>query len=57
MERVLKNPDAILILLGLTITLLAILLPLNIGAQTVFGGLGLCTLIIGIIVHKILAET
>ncbi|MCW4002700.1 MAG: hypothetical protein NWE95_02160 [Candidatus Bathyarchaeota archaeon] len=56
-DRIIRNPDAILILLGLAMVLTAFLLPLRIGHQTIFGGLGLLTLIIGIIVHKILVGT
>jgi hypothetical protein len=45
------NPASILIVLGFLSILIATLVPLQIVAQIVLGGLGLFMVIIGIVVH------
>jgi hypothetical protein len=47
------NPASILIVLGFISILLAALIPLGVGLQVLFGGLGLLMLIAGIGVHII----
>ena len=45
------NPASILIVLGFLSILMAVFVPLGIGAQWLFGGLGFLMLIAGILVH------
>lgn len=47
------NPASILIVLGFISIILVAFLPLGIGLQLLFGGLGLLMLIAGIVVHII----
>jgi hypothetical protein len=47
------NPASILIVLGFVSILLAVFVPLQLGFQILFGGLGFFMLIIGILVHVI----
>lgn len=47
------NPASILIVLGFISILLAALIPLTVGLQVLFGGLGFIMLIAGIVVHII----
>jgi len=47
------NPASILIVLGFISILIAVLVPLQIGAQILLGGLGFLMLIVGIIVHAV----
>jgi len=45
------NPASILIVLGFMGILIAVFLPIGIGAQLLIGGTGFLMLIVGIIVH------
>jgi len=45
------NPASILIVLGFLSVLMAVFLPIGIGAQLLVGGTGFLMLIVGIIVH------
>jgi len=47
------NPASILIVLGFISVLLAVFIPLQIGAQVLLGGLGFFMLIVGIVVHAV----
>jgi len=47
------NPASILIVLGFISILLAVFIPLQIGAQVLLGGLGIFMLIAGIIAHAV----
>jgi len=52
-QVVADNPASILIVLGFISILLAVFIPLQIGAQILLGGLGFFMLIVGIIVHAV----
>lgn len=45
------NPASILIVLGFISILIAAFVPLQLGLQLFFGGLGLLMIIVGIVVH------
>jgi len=45
------NPASILIVLGFLGVLMAVFLPIGIGAQLLIGGLGFLMLVAGIVVH------
>ena len=45
------NPASILIVLGFLSVLIAVLLPIGIGAQLLLGGTGFLMLVAGIVVH------
>ena len=47
------NPASILIVLGFISILIAVFIPLQIGAQILLGGLGFFMLLVGIIVHAV----
>jgi hypothetical protein len=47
------NPASILIVFGSIFILIAVLIPLQIGAQILLGGLGFFMLLAGIIVHVV----
>ena len=47
------NPASILIVLGFISILMAVFIPLQIGAQILLGGLGFFMLLVGIIVHAV----
>ena len=47
------NPASILIVLGFISVLLAVFIPLQIGAQVLLGGLDFFMLIVGIVVHAV----
>jgi len=47
------DPASILIVLGFISILIAVFIPLQIGVQILFGGLGFFMLIAGIIVHAV----
>ena len=47
------NPASILIVLGFISILIAVLIPLQVGAQILLGGLGFFMLLVGIIVHAV----
>ena len=46
-----NNPASILIVLGFLGVLMAVFLPIGIGAQLLIGGLGFLMLVAGIVVH------
>jgi hypothetical protein len=47
------NPASILIVLGFLSILMAVFVPLDLGSQLLFGGLGFLMLIGGIIAHAV----
>jgi hypothetical protein len=47
------NPASILIVLGFISIVLAVFIPLQIGTQILFGGLGFFMLIVGIVAHAV----
>ena len=50
-EVVADNPASILIVLGFISILLAVFIPISVGAQLLLGGSGVLMMIVGIILH------
>jgi hypothetical protein len=47
------NPASILIVLGFVSVVMAVLLPIGIGAQILFGGLGFAMIVGGVVLHVV----